>query len=235
MPAAVSFDVWGTLLRLGPAREAVVKVFSELSGRSPEQVRAAVRDVDSEVKELRLSAGLDGRRTVEESARLLCSRLGCRADVNDVIEAVDSVVSSLRPEELVYPDSARAVMEVREAGLRLGVLGNTLFWTSRATRRLLLSAFGGSFSYMAFADEIGHSKPSPEAFRALLRGLGVGSPQQVVHVGDNPREDLGGALASGLKAVLVVREGLGAGLVLRGRGLAVVPSLEGLAGLVEEI
>jgi putative hydrolase of the HAD superfamily len=56
--------------------------------------------------------------------------------------------------------------------------------------------------------DIGHAKPRPEIFTAALQRLGV-APQEIVHVGDNERTDVRGALAAGFRAIRldVVRQG----------------------------
>jgi putative hydrolase of the HAD superfamily len=50
------------------------------------------------------------------------------------------------------------------------------------------------------ADEVGHEKPSPEFFAYLTARVG-GGPESVVFVGDNPRTDIVGAGAAGLRSI----------------------------------
>lgn len=56
------------------------------------------------------------------------------------------------------------------------------------------------FSQQTFSDELGVSKPHPEAFRITLSRLGV-SPSHAVHIGDFPRTDIAGAQAVGMRAI----------------------------------
>jgi putative hydrolase of the HAD superfamily len=73
-------------------------------------------------------------------------------------------------------------------------------------QRAKLAALGlaGMFSAVVLSDELGreHRKPSPVPFRAALSALGVGA-DEVLHVGDRPDKDVGGAAAAGIRAVRV--------------------------------
>jgi FMN phosphatase YigB (HAD superfamily) len=59
----------------------------------------------------------------------------------------------------------------------------------------------GLFAATVYSMDLGHAKPRPEPFRAAVDALGVTSSRDVIHVGDNERTDVGGALASGLRAI----------------------------------
>lgn len=63
--------------------------------------------------------------------------------------------------------------------------------------RLGLSKF---FVGVISADEVGHEKPAIGFFSHLTARVG-GDPGSVVFVGDNPRTDIVGACAAGLKSV----------------------------------
>ena len=54
--------------------------------------------------------------------------------------------------------------------------------------------------------EVGHAKPERAIFEHALALAGA-DPAGALHAGDSPDEDVGGALAAGLRAVLVVRDG----------------------------
>jgi putative hydrolase of the HAD superfamily len=53
---------------------------------------------------------------------------------------------------------------------------------------------------------LGVAKPDRAIFSHALELAGAG-PEEALHVGDSPVEDVEGALAAGLRAVLVVRDG----------------------------
>ena len=50
--------------------------------------------------------------------------------------------------------------------------------------------------------DVGHAKPRAEIFQAAVAALGV-SPSQILHIGDNERTDVRGALAAGFRAVRI--------------------------------
>lgn len=58
------------------------------------------------------------------------------------------------------------------------------------------------FDFAFLAEDVNASKPAPDMFHAALALTGA-SAQQVVHVGDNPRDDIAGAKAAGMHTVWV--------------------------------
>jgi putative hydrolase of the HAD superfamily len=55
---------------------------------------------------------------------------------------------------------------------------------------------------------VGARKPDPEIFRAALEAAGCGAGE-ALHVGDSGEEDIAGARAAGIRAVLIDRRGGG--------------------------
>jgi putative hydrolase of the HAD superfamily len=58
----------------------------------------------------------------------------------------------------------------------------------------------GYFAHLTFSDELGVSKPHPDAFLTTLAALGV-APEVAVHIGDYPRTDIAGAQGVGMRAI----------------------------------
>ena len=54
-----------------------------------------------------------------------------------------------------------------------------------------------------YSSEIDWVKPHPEAFLAAMAAVGVTDPRRCVFVGDRPYDDVHGAQAVGMRAVLV--------------------------------
>ena len=73
----------------------------------------------------------------------------------------------------------------------------------------------------------GRTKPHASIFRAVLDLLGV-EPAEAVMVGDTIADDIEGALALGMRAILVDREGSHADFEPRVESLAELPPLLGL-------
>ena len=155
------------------------------------------------------------------------SKLPARVPADVMIALIDAYA---RPILMVPPavdDGARlALQRLREQGLTLAVVSNTMR-TPGTTLRKLLERFGllASFAHATFSDEVGVRKPDAEIFALTLRALGV-EPAAAVHVGDDPILDVLGARRAGLRTIQVT----GASLESLGaeRPDAVIRSLAGL-------
>jgi putative hydrolase of the HAD superfamily len=107
------------------------------------------------------------------------------------------------PHTLIDPDVPALLNGLRERGIRVGVLSNTV-WT-RAYHEEVFRRDGvlGLIDAAVYTSEIPWTKPHPEAFRAAMTAVGVTDPQRVVFVGDRPYDDIHGAKEVGMRAVLV--------------------------------
>jgi putative hydrolase of the HAD superfamily len=65
---------------------------------------------------------------------------------------------------------------------------------------------GHLFEFAISAVEVGVAKPEPAIYQAACRLLEL-SPEQIVHVGDDPQNDVLGAAQVGLRTVWVNRDG----------------------------
>lgn len=101
----------------------------------------------------------------------------------------------------VYDDVTTTLDALRQHGLKLAAVSN---WDDRL--RPLLKALGLDiyFDAIAISGEIGFQKPDPRIFHLVLNDLGC-SPSESLHVGDSPTEDIDGAHAAGMQALLINR------------------------------
>lgn len=117
-----------------------------------------------------------------------------------------------------FPDALPALRRARDAGLRIGVLTNGL-----AERQLLKAERAGITAVvdvLVASSTLPASKPHPSAFHAACARLGT-APGRTLMVGDSLTDDVGGATAAGLPAVLLDRHDAHAGVdVRRVRSLA---------------
>jgi len=96
---------------------------------------------------------------------------------------------------------AKAVLSALSRDYRLGIISDTGVTPGRVLRQILeRDGILGYFSHLTFSDELGHSKPHPDAFLTTLAALNV-APEQAVHVGDIRRTDIAGARGVGMRAV----------------------------------
>jgi putative hydrolase of the HAD superfamily len=103
----------------------------------------------------------------------------------------------------LYDDVAPCFERLRGAGLRLGLVSNT----SRDLDEIVAAfALVEHVEVVVASVEIGLAKPSPAIFGAALERAGVAAPDAVM-VGDSVEDDVKGALACGMGAVLLDRSG----------------------------
>jgi HAD superfamily hydrolase (TIGR01662 family) len=101
----------------------------------------------------------------------------------------------------LYDDVAAVVAELRDAGIRIGLVSNSARDVREFARHHGLEVDAGISSF-----HHGHTKPHASIFRAVLDMLGV-QPAEAVMVGDTIADDIEGALAIGMRAILLDREG----------------------------
>ena len=100
----------------------------------------------------------------------------------------------------LYEDALAVLDELRGAQLRLGLVSNGIrdLRAFVAHHHLGVDAIVGSRAH-------GYVKPHPTIFQAALEELGV-EPAETVMVGDSLEEDVEGARALGMRAILLDRE-----------------------------
>jgi putative hydrolase of the HAD superfamily len=118
--------------------------------------------------------------------------------------------------------------ELRARGTRLGVISN---WDPSA--RSILQACGllDKFETVIISSEVGVSKPQERIFRIALEQAGA-KPENCLYVGDNYYDDVVGAEAVGMKALVVNRfESLG---VEELSGCRIIADISGILPYLEE-
>jgi HAD superfamily hydrolase (TIGR01662 family) len=102
----------------------------------------------------------------------------------------------------LYEDTLPALEEIRRAGLKIGLVSNSARDCREFARHHALDVDAGLSSF-----HHGKTKPHASIFRAMLALLDV-EPEEAAMVGDTLADDIEGALAIGMQAVLVDRLGL---------------------------
>ncbi|MCY3561980.1 MAG: HAD family hydrolase [bacterium] len=59
--------------------------------------------------------------------------------------------------------------------------------------------------FIIVSEEVGYAKPDPRIFHDALDAIGIGQPERVMFVGDNPRTDIDGARRAGMKTAWIRR------------------------------
>ncbi|HEY2311021.1 MAG TPA: HAD family hydrolase [Gaiellaceae bacterium] len=101
----------------------------------------------------------------------------------------------------LYDDVPGSLAALRDAGLRIGLISNS----SRDVREFALH-HGLEVDAGISSFHHGRTKPHASIFRAVLDLLGV-EPADAVMVGDTIADDIEGALALGMRAILLDRDG----------------------------
>jgi putative hydrolase of the HAD superfamily len=137
--------------------------------------------------------------------------------------AIDMVREWERHENFsLYEDALPAIDELRRHGLRIGLVTNGQRDLDEFVEHhaLQVDAMVGSKAH-------GRIKPHPSIFEAALDALGV-SAGETAMVGDSYEDDIEGARALGIRAILLDRDGLRPGEPDRIDTLLALPAALGL-------
>jgi putative hydrolase of the HAD superfamily len=107
------------------------------------------------------------------------------------------------PHTLTDPEAAPLFRELRSAGIKVGVLSNTVWprdWHEDFFRR---DGVLDLIDAAVYSSEIPWTKPSPDAFLAAVSAVGASEPARCVYVGDRLFDDVWGAHNVGMRAIHV--------------------------------
>ncbi len=208
---AVLFDLGHTLwdVRYNEALAPTIyrRVHRRLSRAVPgplpsaERLREAVTKhwIEEEVDVIR-NKRLDQRPAADIVAEGLAT-LGLEAPEHVLDRITDDILSPDIWGRYLEADTLGTLRALKERGLKLGVVSNTYQRGQVLSDQLAQS---GALPYIdvgVFSSEMGLRKPHPSLFLTPLAELGV-APQDAVFVGDSPEDDIRGAQAVGMRAVL---------------------------------
>jgi putative hydrolase of the HAD superfamily len=209
---AVTFDLWGTLIR--DTREGwrgvrterirgIQKALRDLQVISEETIDRAY-DLVGERLEALWTTHQDVGIATHIEWLLDVLQAGLRARVSEpqmdqLVEAYTLPILSTLP---IPMDGAPEVLaSLASRGLRLAVICNT-GRTPGKILRIILERLGLAkyLSIQTFSDELCLRKPHPEIFARTLAALGA-EPSESLHVGDTLATDFAGARAIGMRAI----------------------------------
>ena len=199
MGTLLTFEPPAPLLRVALRERLGVDVGEAAARRA---ILAEIAYYRAHLHEGRDRSGLDALRRA--SAEAMRSELPPPAAGAGGELLTDALLDSLR--FVAYPEVAGALRALRRSGLRLVVVSN---WDVSLHQRLAETGLAELVDGAVASAEIGSAKPDPAIFAHALALAGVGAAE-ACHVGDSPEADVQGALAAGLRAVLVVRDEAGA-------------------------
>jgi putative hydrolase of the HAD superfamily len=194
---AVLLDALGTLVRLEPPaprlREALARRGVEVS----EEVAATAMRAEIAYYRANLHRGRDAAslaRLRADSAAAMAPHLPAADGLLDVLmEAIRFTAFEEVPDVLA---------ELRGRGMRLVVVSN---WDVSLHEVLAATGLEAHVDGAVSSAEAGAAKPDPAIFELALRLAGVAA-SEALHVGDTAEEDVAGARAAGIRAVLLRRD-----------------------------
>jgi putative hydrolase of the HAD superfamily len=208
---AVLFDFGHTLVDFHRTQEALHTAY--------EQIRARIEAVATmEVPELldlveRVAGGVDrmvaesyerGRMEEVDQAELFREALrGIGFDLpDDVVRHIVHLDHSAYSNSItVEPEVLATLGRLRDAGYRMGLVSNVSLLPELMRADLERLGLAPLLQATVFSSEVGVRKPDPAIFHEALRRLGTG-PAETVFVGDRLLDDVSGAQAVGMRAVL---------------------------------
>jgi putative hydrolase of the HAD superfamily len=221
-PEALLLDALGTLVALEPPAPRLQRVLSSrfglaVSDRDAERAIAAeiayYRSHFDEGRDFSTLAALR-RRCAEAMGAALPSEARARLDSDELLAVL---LESL--EFSAFGDVRPALDALRNRNVRLVVLSNWDVSLANVLERVGLAML---FDGIVTSSEVGARKPAAAIFQRALDVAGITS-ERAVHVGDSVLEDVEGARAAGIDAVLLRRDGRPGPA-----GVTTVPSLTAL-------
>jgi FMN phosphatase YigB (HAD superfamily) len=103
----------------------------------------------------------------------------------------------------LYGETLSVLAHLKQAGFVLGAVSN---WEPRLERLCASHGIADYLDFIIASEAEGFAKPGPRLFEMALERAEVTS-EEVIHVGDSPREDVQAAEALGIRGVLLERNG----------------------------
>jgi HAD superfamily hydrolase (TIGR01549 family) len=165
---------------------------------------------------------------LEEALPLLEEAFGLAADEGRR-RRIRRVFREARGGTRLFPDVLPALRALRARGLRLALLSNTQSFDLEVLEE---PALGELIEALHLSCHTGRLKPEPEAYLGVARELAL-PPGELLMVGDRLEDDVIGARAAGLEALLLRRRSEGLSHREEDRDEPWIGSLEELPGWLE--
>lgn len=158
------------------------------------------------------------RKITEDWLRGLGYDTSCRDEI--IRQANEILFGSNSQVFVLYSDTRKTLQRLNEMDIPLCVISN---WDISLFRALEMHDLTHHFEFALASHVEGYEKPDHRLFQLAAEKLGR-EPGEILHIGDNPRDDVAGARDFGMKALLLDRsaaESSGHSI----RSLSEIPSL----------
>jgi HAD superfamily hydrolase (TIGR01549 family) len=210
MIKAVLLDVYGTLLDTYIFRSSLRHIADDLGLSEEERIEAVKLALTTHFPTIR-----DAARAIE--------RMFGRSPTSETAMALTEMEIAEHLASFKLFDGVPGVIDrLRSGGHKLALVTNV---SSPYLEPIMRLGVNKLVDHPVYSCKVGFRKPDPEIFRIAMETLEV-TPEETVMVGDNPRDDVEGAIAAGIKSVLIDAE-----LDYPGADL-IVPSIRDVPGAV---
>lgn len=207
---AVLFDLGDTLLDFDPLprrqlfQSAAQATYEHLKGRGcqlpnfKKYYAIHIRTVQWEyISSLLRGREIDSFRTLKR----WCTKQGYPNDDESIRELIWMWYQPIIPRSTVAADVIPAMRQLRDDGLRLALVSNTLLPGCVLDRHLEMVGLLEFFPVRIYSSEVGYRKPKKIIFQAALDALKL-PPEKCLFVGDLVKTDIKGGRRMGMTTVL---------------------------------
>lgn len=204
----ITFDVTNTMLRVaGSVGQQYAKIGKLYNvERSVESLDSAFKKTWSEYNSKLPNFGTHNGMSSQQWWKAIvkdCFRNTGETSEESLSHVADHLFLHFRNAESwqVTPGADETLSTLTNMGFKLGIISNT---DERLVELLTRVALRHHFEFVLTSVEAKCAKPDPVIFKQALE-LSQVNPSQVLHVGDDYKNDYCGAKQSGMKAVLLSR------------------------------
>jgi putative hydrolase of the HAD superfamily len=213
-----SFDLWLTLIKSNPYFKIErTKIFHRdfnPMGKSIDEVAKAFRQVDLMCNAVNESTGKN--IDADEMYLMVISLINDNQlslsdiDTGKLYQDMEKLLFYYMP--LVYSSVTISTLQhlKNKTGSTFSLLSNTGFIKGATLRKVLAELrMIEYFDFQLYSDEVSMSKPNPALFNLMLQNIKQVNINKdirlsdIIHIGDNPKADIEGARAAGIKSLLI--------------------------------
>ena len=210
MIRAIVFDLGGTLLDFNPhhrpwlewERTGLENALAFLSSRgyalSPEAFVGTFAGALPERWE-QATQGL-GNLRLGDMLLEACLASDAAPTAEEIEAAVAHYIAPLDERVVAYDDTLDTLRALRERGLKVGLVSNTMWPSEYHLRELDRYGLRPYLHHVVFSSDVGLWKPQPGIYRLSLDALGIPA-EEAAFVGDMPEHDIVGAQGVGMRAI----------------------------------
>lgn len=139
------------------------------------------------------------------AAKDVLKRLNIQNDNGLSDKIFDAFYKPVEDQLFVYDDSKATLKKIKENGITVGLISNTIFPDRAHLNELKKYELYDYFDFTIFSSSYGLRKPHPSIFIQAANEAGL-APSECVYIGDRYIEDITGPNSVGMPAILKIVE-----------------------------